>query len=190
MVRALLDGRKTQTRRVIKPQPSMVDEVGAWDGNGWPYSLISCPYGQPGDLLWVRESFCPDWTNEIIHKADDSTGTGARKAGYAKEPKYKPSIHMPRKYSRITLRIKDIRVERVQDISGADSFLEGAGSPVGTPLRYGSVTEDWNRRAFSSLWDSINYKRGYGWGSNPWVWVVEFEVIKENIDLVLSSENA
>ena len=175
MVRAMLDGRKTQTRRVIKPKHICMP---AWK---W---LDVCPYGKPGDRLWVRETwYCPKQyggtyqREKLIYKADSTPN----KRGW------KPSIHMPRWASRITLLVKDVRVERVQDISPSDCECEGIvgtthASPVnGLPYenyRYGEHEGGDPKEAFAMLWDSIDKKRGFGWSENPWVWVVEFERVK------------
>lgn len=177
MVRAILEGRKTQTRRVIKPQPEMkLDGVyqRRKDKTWSQYSLQAfkekCPYGKVGDRLWVRESF-KDWgtgTKRISYKSD-----------YTKEeeeiefeaggvtPKWKPSIHMPRWASRITLKITNIRVERLQEITEADARAEGVSGVY--PVDH-----------FANLWHSI-YKKKYTWKDNPWVWVIEFEKIKPGV---------
>ena len=173
MVRALLDGRKTQTRRIIKPQPAYIDEKGTAyqavsidEPSNLEYHPAQYPYGQPGDLLWVRESFTM-YDDQPLYKTgkhDDMM-------------KWKPSIHMPRWASRLTLKIKEIRVERLQDISNEDAVAEGIGTPL--DMRYAALDE------FKPLWDSINAKRHHGkyaWDKNPWVWVIVFEVIKQNID--------
>lgn len=212
MVWALLAGRKTQTRRVVKDQ-DMPDEV---------YDLIPgdmhrCPYGQPGDLLWVRESWRTDrgidhekpsnLVNAPIRmEADGSTW----RPKMLREPgKLRPSIYMPRWASRLTLRITDIRVARVQDISESDARAEGchghpedfdgapwcpacrgtgwvACAPDGTETECGCVLG--GRKEFRLLWDSINAKRGHGWDVNPWVWAINFEVIQRNVDDVLREE--
>ena len=164
MVQAILAGRKTQTRRIVKGtallwlQPEMFSSAFV----AMPENKLS-PYGYAGDLLWVRETFCPDWADgKVIYKAD---GGSAKEAGYKSEPRWRPSIHMPRSASRITLKVVNVRVERVQEISHHDVLAEGG--PFGNS---GSSDVD-----FAVLWNSINAKRGYSWGSNPWVWVVEFE---------------
>jgi hypothetical protein len=202
MVRAILDGRKTMTRRVIKfperaytPDLSWIASVNPDGAGGWvawgpmpvsdEFSInaypdgggIKCPYGQPGDLLWVRETWAhkSEWTKPA-YKADWKTPDHAIKTMGAK---WKPSIHMPRWASRITLRVLDVRVERVQEITEADAHHEGwfyQNHPL--DKRYDPVTMDTARQWFLGLWDSINAKRGYPWDSNPWVWVVSFEVVK------------
>ena len=173
MVKAILEGRKTQTRRVIKPQPGY--DLGYQDcGNGFAIQVGAdypdnkederyCPYGQAGDKLWVREAFVQCISTKIhpgpnfVYRADTSK-EAQEDYGY----KWKPSIHMPRLASRITLEITDIRVERVQDITLQDKWNEGYPPEIGR---------------FQDLWDSINEKRGFGWDTNPWVWVIEFKRI-------------
>ena len=170
MVKAILDGRKTQTRRIIKPQPycdfGMVviedKKTGAiYNIKSLNASRFCCPYGHPGDRLWVRETFCTDWCDHVIYKAD---GGSAVEAGYKHEPRWKPSIHMPRSACRLLLDIVDVRVERLQDITFDDARKEGS--------YLASDVDD--EGGFINLWDSINLKRGYGWDTNPWVWVIEF----------------
>ena len=222
MVRAILDGRKTQTRRVVKPQPEpaschpkcepRVSYLGGgdwsinWatpkpDGEGHPNrfrhpfdgdwrdrdanSPFRCPYGATGDRLWVRETHAMIWPDEcepedirdcnIEYRAD---GDPMRLAGeWPSEfrgdpdvPRWRPSIHMPRWASRITLEVVDVRVERLQEITEADAVAEGVYGELG-PL---DITA---RPLFGSLWNNINAKRGYSWESNPWVWCVEFKTV-------------
>lgn len=184
MVRAILEGRKTQTRRVVKPQPPL-DEWGvskpwqtdAFEVNGRDYR---CPYGLPGDRLWVRETFSPDYfdaQSRHAYRADWTLESGE----FVPEPKWTPSIHMPRWASRITLEVTDVRVERVQDISNSDIYAEGILPP--DPDEPGPYDPDEGARsAFKDLWWSINAKRGYGWEKNPWVWVVEFKRVESIYD--------
>ena len=182
MVRAIIEGRKKQTRRVVKIPEIVRDENGESefttiagpDPNGewhawmteYPEDgsvLLRCPYGQPGDLLWVRETWTPS-PDGIIYRATESD---AGSLGPDDENVWKPSIHMPRKYSRLSLRITDVRVQRVQEISYEDIRSEGW-----------PIVENGNALTFPELWDSINAKRGYSWESNPWVWALTFEVAK------------
>ena len=171
MVRAILGGRKTQTRRVVKDQ-GRVPTVLQSDGNRLLPKHVPdwftdyCPYGGHGDRLWVRET----------HWRAEGEGTGGKvrflqyKATSPDDPplgdRWRPSIHMPRWASRITLEVTGVRVERVQDISNEDVHAEGF-APWGDKYL-----------SFADLWDSINANRGYGWDANPWVWVVEFKVSK------------
>lgn len=199
MVRAILDGRKTQTRRVVK-FPSDGGEqkylgmngcglhVFAPGGPGWGGEMY-CPYGQVGDRLWVRETWmetCDRDTLEpngkVIYRAtwvgpgpvkcDGDGFTVWNKDGTAASP-WRPSIHMPRWASRLTLEITGVRVERLQDISEADTIAEGVQIDViagDDGFRCSNA-----KGCFQELWESIN---GQGsWDANPWVWVVGFKVV-------------
>jgi hypothetical protein len=146
MVRAILEGRKTQTRRVVKNQVRR-------DG-------YTCPYGKPGDVLWVRETWCGDRFNGVGYRATD-----------AQSGPWKPSIFMPRWASRITLEITDVQVERVHDINECDIVAEGIPFPTDRYVSYEELLA-----AFRDLWDSINGKT-YPWASNPWVWALTFKVM-------------
>jgi len=168
MVCAILKGEKTQTRRVIKPQPPEDMSPGEWGAK--------CPYGAPGDELWVKETWgvavVPDGTtaNEFltVYKADDPKFYCGR---------WHPSIFMPRNRSRIQLRIVNVWVERVRDISVEDAYAEGVRNPF---YGMGTAGGDFSvvNVMFPELWDSINAKRGFSFASNPWVWVIEFEVMR------------
>ena len=177
MVRAILDGRKTQTRRAIHPDiGNWLEEVSPGD---WRYivdipegsmpAIEACPYGQPGDRLWVRETFA-------VQPELWAAGHGPQPIHYlADTPRdqiedyvVKPSIHMPRWASRITLEITDVRVERVQEIAIDDIYAEGC-PPISCGDEDASELYEW----FSGLWDDINAKRGYGWDANPRVWVID-----------------
>ena len=233
MVRAILEGRKTQTRRVVK-LPSDAKNISYWDTpthrpqegyadpgvNYWTpkgNQIDKCPYGFPSDIMWVRETWrivgwdweSGDWTIEYRADGKDKTFESCDKIdeeaaeNYAIEctnacsdaripigedyfyifddehpcpTKWKPSIFMPRPFSRITLEIVSVRSEQLQSISEQDAIAEGAQCP-GFPA---SLT---NRDAFAKLWDSINAKRGYSWQSNPFVWVVEFKRIDKGVSL-------
>jgi hypothetical protein len=192
MVRALLDGSKTQTRRVAKikrvdahPQNPII-QVATMEGAGkqfWANSQIShpnhiskaCPHGQVDDQLWVRETFMDMRATGVDYNGNEQYAYRADISTYGEECrkdyglKWKPSIFMPRAASRITLEITGVRVERLQDISRGDCMAEGCPFP-----NYAKVThpEKWYR----DLWESIN---GAGsWDLNPWVWVVEFKKVK------------
>lgn len=170
MVKAILEGRKTQTRRVMKPQPP---EIGLFDDHLWLCSKkgvwanghghqLKCPYGQTGDTLWVRETHYPlDNKGAALYRAD----------GQCEVAKWTPSIFMFRKYSRINLKISDVRVERLQDISEEDAKTEGLIREIS------AVSTFWNGLrnpilAYRFLWEKINGRDS--WDKNPWVWVIEF----------------
>ena len=190
MVRAILDGRKTQTRRAIKPQPKDANQrydLPEWElwGGGYPEhgKRVRCPYGQPGDRLWVRETWAVAPLAIHYRAGNDfkSFPDEPRLYDYASTQGWRPSIFMPRWASRITLEVIDVRVERVQDISDADALAEG----IYRYSDHAAWTYTWNHDmpphyygkavfAFRALWDSINSRRGYGWDINPWVWVVEW----------------
>ena len=180
MVRVILDGRKTMTRMVVKPQPT-VDHGLVFEGialgkfGAVSDSVIACPYGTIGDRLWVRETWATTEQAgvhpsdaEILYRATDpdwETWDGWR---------WSPSIFMPRWASRLTLRIMSVSVERVQDITEADAKAEGVVPVPGTEGNSHSY-----RWPFCLLWDSINAGRGFGWDANPWVWVIGFEVVPQ-----------
>ena len=223
MVRAILAGTKTQTRRVLTPQPELAimdaelasalracQDVGLipkdegtprWRWRGcfampWPNGIRNAsPYGVPGDRLWVRETFyCDDYrypdapidemSKMLEYRADHECRNW--EAGCPCRDEYgrsswRPSIHMPRWASRITLEVTGVRVERLQDISGEDAIAEGITIPrcncevcshssqMCTADQSAAILE------YRSLWDTINGKRpGCSWTDNPWVWVIEF----------------
>lgn len=231
MVQAILSGRKSQTRRVVKPQPPneweydtrgnvgfvLREQPACFQGGKyWQYGahwgshprldlpFPDCPYGVPGDTLYVRESFwavdspyfnCAHFLYEDEFEQYDKGTRDEYEAGQSWAHRqghdfwdtracglrygHIPSIHMPRWASRITLEITDVRVERLQEISEADAIAEGAE-------RYSDakkldeidrlyLTEDTHRHGFAALWDSLNAKRGFSWESNPWVWRIEFK---------------
>lgn len=195
MVRALLAGTKTQTRRVMKLQPDATwardEDTGLHyalkmpaSANGLPWWNIGgigggkeCPYGQPGDRLWVRETWNYDPPDEVFGKNPDRV---IFRADYQhpdtlnadEYPTWKPSIFMPRWASRILLEITGVRVKRLQDISIGDCCAEGAPIADNEPHQTHAV-HTW----YQKLWESIN---GHGsWAANPWVWVVEFKVVKQ-----------
>jgi hypothetical protein len=215
MVRAIREGRKTQTRRVVKDATWRF-----WDCAGFtptyyhggivwhspanqksampdiPYSHRMeqrCPFGGPEDRLWVRETWREMGSaqrtdggisddcrrDQICYRADVPGDPGP----------WRPSIFMPRRFSRITLEITEVRVQRVQDISEADAMAEGV---VGMEKQLAGGTTDQDpdsglefamatdaRFAYQVLWDSINTARGYGWDHNPWVWALTFRMVEE-----------
>jgi len=185
MVRAILDGRKTQTRRVLRPQPVGLSLKGVFGrravffepGSGTEtHTPICrdwrCPYGQPGDRLWVRETWredSPDDPEGAVYRADAPIDV----PGF----KWKPSIFMPRWASRLTLEITGVRVEQLQEISGEDCLAEGVDRAQMAEMTYITMPM-FMRDRYRKLWDSLNAKRGFGWDVNPWVWVLEFQRIQ------------
>ncbi|MGX9240051.1 morphogenetic protein [Pantoea dispersa] len=169
MVRAVLDGSKTQTRRIMKVQPhagirnSVFVKSGFEDGHG---KELVCPFGAVGDRLWVRET----WARyNIDQNSHDMAYRATTPDDWPKEGRWRPSIHMPRWASRITLEITGVRVERLNDISEDDAKAEGAPTEC-------CVMGDKHFLGFRSLWRSI-----YGansWQANPWVWVIEFKRVE------------
>lgn len=169
LVRAILDGTKTQTRRVIKPEWSRCLDLE--DPEDVVKALARCPYGVAGDELWVRETWAQGNllsdgapSCRIAYRATMTCG------GWGK---WRPSIFMPRWASRIQLSVTDHRIERLQDISDLDVKAEGVDC-AGKSIDRTNLTRARGYDDFRPLWDSINAKRGFGWADNPWVWVVEF----------------
>ena len=184
MVRAILDGRKTVTRRVVKPQPLAEvktlyrkDDTNFWRTHGadWWYEFRSpCVLG---DILWVRETWNRDWCDHYIYKAD---GGSAKAAGYAAEPKWRPSIHMPKEAARLFLRVTNVRVERLQDIDDDGAKAEGANYQDGKNVGWEEKMRRTAIDRFAEIWDNTIKpadRLRYGWEANPWVWVIEFERI-------------
>lgn len=199
MVRAILDGRKTQTRRIMAPQPA--DDIERCifpnpEAIGWKSSLRHkhgsttahfCHYGKPGDCIWVRETFqgplfdydlmdsyCKDPTpfekpEFCVYKADGVPAPEFYDADDELHCCWRPSIHMPRWASRILLEITNVRVERLKSISDSDAIREGCST---ANMKSGDCVAD----VFARLWASI-----YGaesWNANPWVWVIEFKRVE------------
>ena len=219
MVRSTIDGIKTQTRRIVKPQP-FLDAMGNFCTPGKPgrsyacwgqhidgspctrnFTKSRCPYGKSRDLLWVRERahYGPD---RVAYSADNpALARGEKVDGWGPA---RPSIHMPRWASRLTLEITDVRVERLQDISEEDAKAEGLKAITkdgGRTIKYGIPDNDgypgndnhgweWRewcvdpRRAYFTLWDKINGDSAHL--ANPWVWVLTFAVHHANVDAVLA----
>lgn len=200
MVRALLSGRKTQTRRPIKWKQTRFTEIGEReDGSKWPWSEDAehacdfwhpCPFGAVGDRIWVRETFCTvDDTQYGGEKWVDYRATpkfeASHPAGWDSAPndaeslKWRPSIHMPRWASRILLEITNVRVERLNAISEEDSQAEGMEltgwrPTYSDPDSGGEVWTPYDN--FAQLWECI-YGEG-SWKANPWVWVIEFKRVE------------
>lgn len=215
MVRAVLNGSKTQTRRIIQSAAknmqarghevishrapgdkwygdyvySMRDRSGVWQDFTNEQFLAKCPFGQPGDRLWVRETWSTDFANyypndRVWYAADDNRRLDIEvvdgvRGIYSPESdvyvpfRWRPSIHMPRWASRITLEITGVRVERLQDISQADAKAEGCwyGRGGGEPDFAVSPADH-----FPTLWESIYGEES--WQANPWVWVIEFKRVE------------
>jgi hypothetical protein len=185
MIRAILAGTKTQTRRVCKNPPGDQGAEKAARAAD-PHYLRRYPYGIPGDQLWVRETWCTfahqDRTkpsrlpsgSEIFYRADAAQSAQAM-------PWWRPSIFMPRWASRLTLEITDVQLHRLQDCSEADAIAEGITGPHQVGYTAFKVPGDSKPRyssavaAYAALWDSLNEKRGFGWASNCWVWAVSFK---------------
>lgn len=207
MVRALLNGSKTQTRRIVKPQPVELPDFNrgglSINVGGAKYQTFNpemyrhrCPYGQAGDLLWVRETWrhtascldearaitedimsgsAVDWRADYVERLI-KTGELTREDAEVSSDfeTWKPSIHMPRWASRIMLEIINVRIEQLQAISDADCIAEGASGGHGSIPDYPYAATP--AEHYLHIWESIN---GSGsWKSNPWIWVVEFKVIK------------
>lgn len=218
MVKAILDGRKTQTRRALKPQPHECHNgdliykdrlVGsnlswrAWNkpnayGNPMIYeeAYTVCPYGQPGDRLWVRERWAVSLDYDKLAPKEipsqNDVSIWYQTPGLYMSNRYlgdypgktRSSIHMPRWASRITLEITAVRVERLQDISEADIEAEGTPRNIGyTPddAYADQFNSSFERRGrdFARLWDNINGNGAGSWHANPWVWVIEFKRIND-----------
>lgn len=218
MVEAILAGRKTITRRPMKPQPEDSGLGYKWFPSNIVQSMVQvdnfkedkedylkgiiphvCPIACKGDLVYVRETFC----HQPCGNAPELT---VYKAGYPQadllnsyesvmgknEIKWTPSIHMPRKHSRLTLKVTDVRIEKVQDISEDQAKAEGVKSAVWF-APFGVDESEWinlggklnaeYRNGFATVWDSIYQD----WDNNPYVWVIEFEVINQNVDKYLES---
>lgn len=199
MVRAILDGRKSCTRRLVKPQPDekhtyplgfVTDstekkDVGCFgfgiDEYGGSIQYVKPPYGYaPGDILYVRETFIQAAAHTFWYKADD-------KSWMPKGLRWKPSIHMPKEAARIWLLVTDVRVERLRDITEDEALKEGAQgvrcyhAAIGAFGCTDCMNTGWlepPKLEFMGIWDSTIKKTDldrYGWDANPWVWVIEFE---------------
>ena len=200
MVRAILDGRKTQTRRVVKFPEGMTGRLPPGGANYYLYypGGIKYPPYHKGDMLWVRET----WTSEngaFYYRADFAsdfldpceTLSGGYPGDCAYHPgcegcargpqriRWRPSIHMPKEAARLFLRVTDVRVERLQDISPRDIKKEGiVAEKRGDEFDYEASPEVMDRFAFEEVWDSTIKPADldrYGWDANPWVWVYTFK---------------
>lgn len=214
MVKAILDDRKTQTRRPLRDQKP-IDLGASMHGThltrravhdhgrlvGHRNAIVRCPYGQPGDRLWVRERHCfldvkrsalsqfplgpqnndevgPDIWNLCIEYSDGSeneTSFEGKKPKQTRERgefKWRPGMFMPRWASRLALEVTAVRVERLQEISEEDALAEGISR---RPIEGEPDLSLPARDGYQWLWDTLNADRGFGWDKNPWVWVVEFK---------------
>ena len=188
MVKAILEGRKTQTRRVMKFSVNDVYDNACIDGRwletydpqnppahlvDWFVKDIVKKPCEPGDILWVRETWCRD-AGRYMYRANYAEDEKFYRDGKEVRLRWSPSIHMPKEAARIFLRVKDVRVERLQDMDEEAAIAEGfADSPAGT---------DSPLERFSALWDKTVKRddlREYGYHANPWVWVIEFERIEK-----------
>lgn len=215
MVRAILDGRKTQTRRIMAIQPEhselglrrVIDSKNGRDNGKYFWSqsdarglkmrskVFGCPYGEVGDRIWVRETYQgPLFDYEhmesyledsskfekpefCVYRADGNPAPEFYDADDNLHCGWRPSIHMPRWASRLTLEITDVRVERLNAISQADAIAEGA--PPSHPS-IDCVSQEYGFPDFSRSWFGQTWQHIYGeesWQANPWVWVIEFKVV-------------
>lgn len=197
MVQAILEGRKTMTRRVIVPQPDCpYVGVDHWHdapkGSDTLGPIRRIPYA-PGDTLWVREKwrtvdyeYCDGKWSAAIERADgtrdmrvrwyDNSDVGIPDDSPYSKTGWRPSIHMPKEAARIFLRVTGVRVEKLQKMPLFDVWDEGTPQLTGYRDAEGSV----NHNDFRILWDGLNAKRGYGWDTNPWVWVYSFERVDKS----------
>lgn len=176
MVRVILDGRKTVTRRLVKPQHLRVlnshyHEEHPEVGDMTLLSKLCEPLCQPGDILYVRETW-EEWTGGYLYKAWPD---GICQPGAWKDMPWRPSIHMPKEAARIWIKVTGVRVERLQEITPEQIIKEGT---TGFDAEHLEVLGEHYDIPFATLWDS-NIKKSdldlYGWAANPWVWVIEFE---------------
>lgn len=230
MVRAILKGRKTQTRRVLLEQPESYETSPGVERLVYPFAIEGeprlrvatgngstgvittqvIPYA-PGDLLYVREAHA--LLPRLAYRGSIGVGTIDQREhptdGYSAAvfregfdrsgpPPWRPSIHMPRWASRLTLRVTEVRIQKLQDISEADAWAEGCkrGDPTDNGGWFpaeephpkgGTVGWDCARDWFADLWDGLNSARGFGWDENPWVFAYSFEVIQKNVDEVAAA---
>lgn len=181
MVKAILEGRKTQTRRVAKVtsdgcKPGFITPVAGFVPRSLAEHVSYCPYGWVDDRLWVRETWAPhdagvlanEEREHVYYRADDETK-------YETDGAWRSPIHMPRWASRITIEIINVRVERLQEISEADIRAEGIDEAFCEALGETAHRDPDLVEAWAHGWDSINAKRGYSWESNPWVWAITFK---------------
>ncbi len=187
-VKATLDGRKSVTRRVVKPQPEG-KPYSMPQGSYWPGYFgteesprVFAPPYHPGDILYVRETW-RKWVGGYSYKADAPDWAC----------QWRPSIHMPKDAARLFLRVTDVRVERLRNIDSEQAVDEGAVKKPNYTKRGELVLHSRYRKEFAKLWDSTIKKADlprYGWEANPWVWVIEFERISKEKVFVVGKENS
>jgi len=187
MVKAILDARKTQTRRVIKvdddPENWKISIAGTSIVRSEPYD-VKLPRYAAGDVLWVREAWCKNENPNSPNYGGYEYYADYEGAHCQSLIKWRSPIFMPREAARIFLRVTNVRVERLHDITENDARNEGVKDPYDyqEPSYYDQPRVrgmEINKSAFAGLWDSLNAKRGYEWDTNPWVWVIEFERINK-----------
>lgn len=206
MVNAILEGRKTQTRRYLKSLSGVYPNFLIKEGEPYPYyyrrrdavwdsfgsleelAAKHCPYGKRGDRLWVRETWCRGLsdTHECWgYRADMRYQCGKPIPDNGVKKLWKPSIHMPRSYSRITLEVTDVRIEQVQNISEEDALQEGIEEKSLIPAQpcwRGTPHSEWcfhPTGAYKDTWNSVN--KEHSWDSNPFVWVIEFRKLPSTL---------
>lgn len=183
-IRAILEGRKTQTRRIVSANAVRLP-------NGAPF-LVEAPYGVPGDRIWCKETLEHSEDGRWCYRANPSSDLPVYRNTPFEQMKWLvsrkkpvcPSVHMPRWASRLTLELTEVRVQRLQDISKEDAIAEGIAV---FPLQSADDPSAWYQSSpgvhqersaqisYAALWDSLNAKRGYPWDSNPWVWAYTFK---------------
>ena len=189
MVRAILNGEKTQTRRIMKPQPMF------YTGRKYIFKDDECPKKwvqcdniidtyryKKGDILYIRETWGEGWEEgTYIYKADDKLADNPL-FEYSTKLIYKPSIHMPKEAARIFLKVTNVRIANLQDITDEEAKKEGANFKNGKNVGWEEKMERTAIQRFAEIWDKTIKKNEldiYGWNANPWVWVIEFERVKE-----------
>lgn len=217
MVQAILDDRKRQTRRIVRPQPvdaaicagKLLDTTGHHDKKDigkiaftdldYKYAqYVKLPF-EKGDIMYVRETWFKNYYHEYgkyFYRADGETIQipliygGTSEFSRTDGLRWKPSIHMPREAARIFLRVTDIQIERIQDITDESMIGEGIWEVYPNRWHYLNPCElesytgtfaNTSKQAFMWLWNHVNAKQGYGWAVNPWVWAYEFERCEESI---------
>lgn len=204
MVRAILEGRKTQTRRVVKPQPHEMFDFQKpgdwWPHGGYAHRIGSremremCPHGAAGDRLWVRETWAWPGEEEVLYRATDQHLQDRMKE-HPLNPQFvwRPSIFMRRQHSRISLEITGVRVERLHEMSAEDALAEGIEERSGLDVpgySWPGTPQDFSdpRDAFERGWNELQtarankwWRQGTGTLASPWVWVIEFRRVEADL---------